>query len=69
MIDYQVYSKFHSASEAFQFSTIPKVAYDAWPSEIPSSAELSEVDTMLLPLGIHGFFMKEKKWGRAAAVR
>lgn len=63
MIDYQVYYKFHSISDAFRFSEKRKAAYDEWPSQIPYDTDLSPVNLMLLPPGIHGFIMKEKKWG------
>jgi hypothetical protein len=62
MVDYQVYSKFHGDSEAFKFSAKPQVPYDQWPDAIPNTATLTEAHKMLLPPGIHGFFLKEKKW-------
>jgi hypothetical protein len=64
MIDYQVYSKFHGISEAFQFSTRDQAAYDPWPDTISNKSSLSQTHMMLLPPGIHGFFFKEKKWSK-----
>ncbi|KAK7953074.1 P-loop containing nucleoside triphosphate hydrolase protein [Apiospora saccharicola] len=62
MLDYQVYSKFHSMSEALTFSSKAKASYDKWPESIPNTAQLSPVHRLLLPPGIHGFYLKEKKW-------
>ncbi|KAK6860766.1 P-loop containing nucleoside triphosphate hydrolase protein [Apiospora arundinis] len=62
MLDYQIYSKFHSISEAFTFSTRRKAPYDSWPDSIPNTAQLPPIHKVLLPAGIHGFFLKEKKW-------
>ncbi|KAI1298945.1 hypothetical protein F5Y03DRAFT_386487 [Xylaria venustula] len=62
MLDYQIYYKFHPASEAFDFSMKDKATYDQWPDTISNKSSLRPIDMMLLPSGIHGFFMKEKKW-------
>ncbi len=63
MIDYQTYYKFHKDAEAFAFSGRRVAAFDTWPQQISATADLSSVNTMLLPPGIHGFFLQEKKWG------
>lgn len=62
MIDYQVYSKFHSSSPAFRFSTKERAAFDTWPESISGGETSSHLQLMLLPAGIHGFYFKEKKW-------
>ncbi|KAK4154223.1 Fidgetin-like protein 1 [Chaetomidium leptoderma] len=63
MIDYQIYRKFHNSADAFVFSDRQVIAFDNRPREISSTTtQLSQDDTMLLPPGIHGFFLKEKKW-------
>lgn len=62
MIDYQVYSKFHSSSPAFVFSVTEKAAFDTWPEDISNDETLTDDQFLLLPAGIHGFFFKEKKW-------
>ncbi|KAM7185678.1 Fidgetin-like protein 1 [Naviculisporaceae sp. PSN 640] len=62
MIDYQVYSKFHTTSPAFVFSLVERAAFDTWPEEISNDDTLSDDQLMLLPADIHGFFFKEKKW-------
>ena len=63
MLDYQIYYKFHPQSEAFGFSVKIRATYDQWRENIPNSSSLHPIEMMLLPPGIHGFFMKEKKWG------
>jgi hypothetical protein len=64
MIDYQMYRKFHSLAAAFVFSPRGVVSFDTWPQQISATTTtLSPIDTMLLPAGIHGFFLKDKKWG------
>ncbi|KAI0972612.1 hypothetical protein F4678DRAFT_460182 [Xylaria arbuscula] len=62
MLDYQIYYKFHPSSEAFHFSMKNKATYDQWPDTISNNSSLRPIDMVLLPSGIHGFFMKEKKW-------
>ncbi|KAI0403448.1 hypothetical protein F4802DRAFT_599046 [Xylaria palmicola] len=62
MLDYQTYYKFHPTAEAFKFSNKMKAAYDRWSETIPKNSSLHAIDMILLPPGIHGFFMKEKKW-------
>ncbi|KAK8039917.1 hypothetical protein PG993_008328 [Apiospora rasikravindrae] len=62
MLDYQVYSKFHAHSEAFQSTEQRKAPYDRWPDSLQISAKLPDAYTILLPPGIYGFFLKEKKW-------
>ncbi|KAI1111946.1 hypothetical protein F5Y14DRAFT_453540 [Nemania sp. NC0429] len=62
MLDYQTYYKFHASSEAFNFSPHSIAPYDRWPDKISNSSSLQPTELMLLPPGIHGFFMKEKKW-------
>jgi hypothetical protein len=73
MIDYQVYRKFHSSADAFSFHESDLAPFDDWPKEIEaaneSTAELSPANLMLLPPGIHGFFLKDKKWGEHNRVR
>ncbi|KAK4032147.1 Fidgetin-like protein 1 [Parachaetomium inaequale] len=65
IIDYQMYRKFHSLASAFVFSSRGVVSFDNWPQQISATtATLSPTDTMLLPAGIHGFFLKDKKWVR-----
>jgi hypothetical protein len=67
MIDYQVYRKFHGNADAFMFHEAKPAPFDNWPNEIDvandSTGELSPANVMLLPPGIHGFFLKDKKWG------
>ncbi|KAL2143334.1 hypothetical protein VTI28DRAFT_10577 [Corynascus sepedonium] len=64
MIDYKTYQMFHHGSEAFKFWAPVFIPFDKRPQriDITITTELSETDIMLLPPGIHGFFMKEKKW-------
>ena len=64
MIDYQTYRKFHSTASAFAFSHTAKALYDQWPDSISNTKTLSEDNLMLLPPDIHGFFLKEKRWGK-----
>ncbi|TLS27550.1 hypothetical protein PpBr36_05390 [Pyricularia pennisetigena] len=68
MLDYHVYAKFHALSEAFKFSTKQKSPYDGWPDLVPITSELSDKQVMLLPPGIHGFFLKEKNWGTSHSL-
>ena len=68
MIDYQAYYKFHKDAEAFAFSDRRVAAFDTWPQQIIATADLSSVNTMLLPPGIHGFFLREKKWGMCSLL-
>lgn len=64
IIDYQMYRMFHNHAEAFKFSACRVVSFDKWPQQIEAiTAELDQISTMLLPPGIHGFFLKDKKWG------
>lgn len=65
MIDYKTYQMFHHGSEAFKFWAPVFIPFDKRPQriDITITTELSETDIMLLPPGIHGFFLKEKKWG------
>jgi len=65
MIDYQVYSKFHRFAKAFDFSKKERAAFDVWPENISRHEPLPEVQLMLLPSGIHGFYLKEKKWSKS----
>ncbi|KAI0428596.1 hypothetical protein F5Y09DRAFT_332445 [Xylaria sp. FL1042] len=69
MLDYQTYYKFHPASEAFRFSMKNRAPYDRWPNTISNSSSLNPIDMILLPPGIHGFFMKEKKWVHLLVAR
>ncbi|KAK4245454.1 Fidgetin-like protein 1 [Corynascus novoguineensis] len=64
MIDYKTYHMFHHGSEAFNFLPPVFIPFDKRPQriDITTTTELSETDIMLLPPGIHGFFLKEKKW-------
>jgi hypothetical protein len=66
IVDYQTYYKFHQGSEAFSFSNKSKATYDAWPETISNKVQLDKTHMILLPPGIHGFFMKEKKWGKVS---
>ena len=69
MIDYQTYRKFHGAATAFSFSRSAKALYDRWPESISNNSYLSEDNFMLLPPEIHGFFLKDKRWGELARAR
>ena len=64
MIDYRTYRRFHPQAEAFQFSGKALAPFDRWPETIPHNATLDKNLIILLPPFIHGFFLKEKKWGR-----
>jgi hypothetical protein len=63
MIDYETYHKFHEYADAFKFSNCRIVPFENWPKKISVTTTLSPEETMLLPPGIHGFFLKDKKWG------
>jgi len=63
MIDYKTYRRFHPNADAFQFSKIALAPFDRWPESIPHNATLDEHIMILLPPVIHGFFLKDKKWG------
>lgn len=59
-----MYRKFHAQAEAFMFLNRRVAPFDKWPEQVEATApELDPVNTMLLPPGIHGFFLKDKKWG------
>ncbi|KAK4182061.1 hypothetical protein QBC35DRAFT_396715 [Podospora australis] len=62
MIDYQTYAKFHRSAGAFNFSRDSKADFDPWLETLSCDASLSDEHLLLLPLGIHGFYFKEKKW-------
>ncbi|KAK0744480.1 P-loop containing nucleoside triphosphate hydrolase protein [Apiosordaria backusii] len=62
MVDYQVYSKFHGNADAFRFSEKDIANFDKWPKTQSHKTSLSKEDLILLPQGIHGFYLKEKKW-------
>ena len=64
MIDYQTYRKFHSTASPFAFSSAAKTLYDHWPESISNTKTLTDDQLMLLPPDIHGFFLKEKRWGK-----
>ncbi|KAM7210502.1 hypothetical protein V8F06_014115 [Rhypophila decipiens] len=64
MIDYQVYRKFHEHAEAFRFSFAGRATFDSWPEKLPGNLTPSNLQLMLLPAGIYGFYFKEKKWIR-----
>lgn len=64
MIDLLTYSKLHPNSATFVFSKDPILEYDEYPSEIELDGDLSELDYMLCPHFIQGFFLKEKHWGK-----
>ncbi len=68
MIDYRTYYKFHKNTEAFAFSGRRAAAFDKAPHQLSATADLSSVDTMLLPPGIHAFFLQEKKWGMCSSL-
>lgn len=68
MIDYTTFRRFHPKAEAFQFSNRPVASFDLWPETIPYNATLDENLTILLPPYIHGFFLKEKKWGMSLSI-
>ncbi|KAG7284291.1 hypothetical protein NEMBOFW57_010660 [Staphylotrichum longicolle] len=50
------------SADAFAFSCNRVAAFDPWPEQISASDELSSINKILLPPGIHGFFLKEKAW-------
>ncbi|KAK4198765.1 hypothetical protein QBC40DRAFT_283220 [Triangularia verruculosa] len=62
VVDYQVYSKFHGEAQAFDFSELDIASFDSWPKALSCEASLSKDNLLLLPQGIHGFYLKEKKW-------
>jgi len=63
MIDYQTYRKFHQGAEAFIFSNIPNHPLDRRRYRFSESSLPSDEDYLLMPPQIHGFVLKEKKWG------
>jgi hypothetical protein len=64
MIDYKTYRRFHPKAETFQFSTHAIAPFDRWPEHIPHNAIIDNTLIILLPPFIHGFFLKDKKWGK-----
>ncbi|KAK3314264.1 hypothetical protein B0H66DRAFT_568105 [Apodospora peruviana] len=63
MIDYETYHKFHPHAAAFSFGGHrSNVSFDMWPTELRKDTILTPLQTMLLPPGIHGFLLGEKKW-------
>jgi hypothetical protein len=64
MIDYKTYRRFHPKAEMFQFSKHSIAPFDRWPEHIPHNAILENKLLILLPPFIHGFFLKDKKWGK-----
>lgn len=66
MVDYQTYRRFHPAAahfNALDFTSGPAGVFDPWPKTIDRDSTLTAIQTMLLPPGIHGFLLGEKKWG------
>jgi hypothetical protein len=63
MIDYKTYRIFHPRAEAFEFSQNSLAPFDRWPEKILHNATLDDDLIILLPPFIHGFFLKDKKWG------
>jgi hypothetical protein len=63
MIDYQTYRKFHQQAEAFTFSKATKHPFDRRRDWYSESSLLKDEDYLLMPPQIHGFVLKEKKWG------
>ena len=41
--------------------------FDRWPERVPYTANLSKEQLILLPPGIHAFYMQNKTWGRYTA--
>jgi hypothetical protein len=64
MIDLPTYSKLHPNSATFVFSKDPILQYDEYPSEIELDGALGELDYILCPHSIQGFYLKEKHWGK-----
>jgi hypothetical protein len=64
MIDYKTYRIFHPSAEAFHFSQSSLAPFDRWPEKIPHNATLDDDLIILLPPFIHGFFLKDKRWGK-----
>jgi len=48
----------------FAFSTDPISQFDKYPVEIELDKELSDLDFILCPHIIQGFYLKEKHWGQ-----
>jgi hypothetical protein len=48
----------------FGFSVNSLAPFDRWPEHISHDTILDDKLLILLPPFIHGFFLKEKKWGR-----
>lgn len=69
MIDYRTYRKFHSTAAAFSFSHSVQDVYDKWPAFIDNTSNPSDENLMLLPPEIHGFFLKDKRWGELTHTR
>lgn len=63
MIDYQTYRKFHQHAVAFTFSKATKHPFDQRRDYFSESNLLQDEDYILMPPQIHGFVLKEKKWG------
>jgi len=66
MIDYSTYRRLHRDAHAFRAAEQPKqpaVPFDPWPYDIDVNSTISEDDLMVLPPDVHGFHLKEKKWG------
>jgi hypothetical protein len=63
MIDQRTYNRLHPNSATFAFSINPILQYDEYPSEIELDADLPDLDYMLCPHIVQGFFLKEKHWG------
>ncbi|KUJ08921.1 P-loop containing nucleoside triphosphate hydrolase protein [Mollisia scopiformis] len=62
MIDQRTYNKLHPNSATFLFSKDPILPYDEYPLEIELDADLPDLDYMLCPHIVQGFFLKEKHW-------
>jgi hypothetical protein len=69
MIDQTTYHRLHPHGAAFSFSRDPILQYDIYPSEIELGAELTDLDYILCPHIVQGFFLKEKQWGKGLLLK
>lgn len=58
----------HPEAKNFKFSSNDILPFDVWPENIPQDAMLKEDSLILLPPYIHGYFLKDKGWGRSSFV-
>lgn len=63
MIDHKIYRKMHEYAQTFQFER-PKTThpFDRMPAYLSAEQEPSDIDFLLMPPDIHGFYLNEKKW-------